>query len=93
MICKRGAVSCLVMKQMNRTVQFRQIKFTMMDDEAVGINNEESVICVVTCMIMIYVRTFQGLVGDAPVVVDVFKIEWRAVLIEYNGSAQWCLGG
>ncbi len=46
-----------------------------MDDEAIGINNGELVvICVVTCMIMI-VRTFQDLVGDVLVVVDVFEIE------------------
>ncbi len=44
-----------------------------MDDEAVGINNGISVIRVVICMMMIcsYVP---GLVGNVPVVVDVFNI-------------------
>ncbi len=62
----------------------------MMHDEVVGINNGKSGIHVVTCMIMIHI--FQGLVGDV-LVVDVFEIEWRAVHKEYNGAAQWCLGG
>ncbi len=47
MIHKHGAVLRLVMKQMDRTVQFRQIKFTKMDDEMVSINNGELVIRVV----------------------------------------------
>ncbi len=32
---------------------YTEIKFTPMNDEAVGINNGESVICVVTCMIVV----------------------------------------
>ncbi len=35
---------------------------------------------------------FQGLVEDV-LVVDVFEIEWRTEHAEYNGAAQWCLGG
>ncbi len=62
-----------------------------MDDEAVGINNGKSVIHIVTCMIMIHLYV-QGLVGHVPVV-DAFQIEQRAVHEEYNGAAQWCLGG
>ncbi len=62
-----------------------------MDDEVVVINSGELVIRVVACMIMI--RTFHGLVGDVPVVVDVFEIKWREVHKEYNDAAQWCLGG
>ncbi len=63
-----------------------------MDDEVVGINNGDSVIHIVTCMIMI--RSYvPGFSRRLPVVVDVFKVKWRAVYKEYNGAAQWCLGG
>ncbi len=32
-------------------------------------------------------------ITNVPVVVDAFEIKWRAVHEEYNGTAQWCLGG
>ncbi len=35
---------------------------------------------------------FLSLVGDVPVVVDVFEVEWWAVRDKYNGAVQWCLG-
>ncbi len=62
-----------------------------MDDEAVGINNGESVIRLLTCMIMTrsYVPWFSRRCTSC---YYVFEIEWQAAHQEYNGATQWSLG-